>query len=224
MAVNTHIWAHPPKPAGRALMNRTQANIAQYAVHLRAAPVNSASTVKKPYPFGLPSPFLRRSILLCDRSDRKLPTSTLPKHPPVREQASARTSNFADCTMPKLEIDHSRNSEPTGAATNERRGPRRWRNRVENEGRLASDAARPVDIGFQSHTSDQVEDCWGDRKRSDAKVLFLPRVEKALAYVAHLIETRPEGESYWPIFERLEHEREQLASRADRLRAAKGRI
>lgn len=139
-----------------------------------------------------------------------------------RPAAARQISRTA--TMPKLEKDHSRNSEPTQAATSERRGPRRWTNCVEKEGRLASDAARPVDIGFQSHRGDQVEDCWGGRKRSGAKALFLPRVEKALAYVAHLIETRPEGESYWPIFDRLEHEREQLASRADRLSAAKARI
>jgi hypothetical protein len=37
MAVNTHIWGASAK-AGRALVNRAQASIAQYAVHLRPLP------------------------------------------------------------------------------------------------------------------------------------------------------------------------------------------
>lgn len=122
--------------------------------------------------------------------------------------------------MPNLENDHFRND----SGPYERHNACRCKNRVGNDGRLASDDTRPVDIGFQSHAGDKVEDYPGGRERSPAKTHYLPRVEKALAYVAHLIETRPEGESYWPIFERLEHEREQLASRADRLRAAKERM
>ncbi|MER8430043.1 hypothetical protein [Mesorhizobium caraganae] len=140
-----------------------------------------------------------------------------------RPAAARQISRTA--TMPNLGNDPSRKDDgPTDAAIYERRGAYRCRNRVENDGRLAPDVARPADIGVQSDARGQADDCWGGLERSRAEAMFLPRVERALAYVAHLIETRPEGESYWPIFERLEREREQLASRADRLRAAKARM
>lgn len=52
---------------------------------------------------------------------------------------------------------------------------------------------------------------------------YLRDVEEALSYLAYLIETRPEGEAYWPLFDRLEIERERLVSRKERLRVARAR-
>lgn len=61
------------------------------------------------------------------------------------------------------------------------------------------------------------------RAHGQSEEIEVRRVERALAYVAHLIEDRPEGQAYWPIFERLEHEHDRLASRSERLRRAKSR-
>lgn len=48
-------------------------------------------------------------------------------------------------------------------------------------------------------------------------------IEKALTYLAELIQTRPEGEAYWPIFERLERERDVRISRQERLQSARAK-
>lgn len=50
----------------------------------------------------------------------------------------------------------------------------------------------------------------------------LPDIDRGLAKVATIIEMY--GDDYWPIFERLEMEREKLVGRAERLAAAKARI
>jgi len=52
----------------------------------------------------------------------------------------------------------------------------------------------------------------------------LERLDLALAIIAEAIETHPGGEVYWPLFERLEREREALVARADRLAVARARI
>lgn len=43
----------------------------------------------------------------------------------------------------------------------------------------------------------------------------------AMAQLAAIIERSPHGEKYWPIFERLEREKEARESRSHRLAAAK---
>jgi len=48
------------------------------------------------------------------------------------------------------------------------------------------------------------------------------RIEKALAKLALIIE-QAGGEAYWPIFERLEREREKIAGRREKLERAKER-
>lgn len=50
----------------------------------------------------------------------------------------------------------------------------------------------------------------------------LERIDAALAAVAEHIEAG--GEVYWPIFERLERERNNITSRPDRLARARGRV
>ncbi len=51
----------------------------------------------------------------------------------------------------------------------------------------------------------------------------LERLDAALAALAKTIETHPGGVAYWPIFERLEREREDLISRTERLASARAR-
>ena len=48
----------------------------------------------------------------------------------------------------------------------------------------------------------------------------LQRIERALAVLAKVIRRNPNGEQAWPIFERLESEREKLMGREDRLEQA----
>jgi len=50
----------------------------------------------------------------------------------------------------------------------------------------------------------------------------IERIEKALAKLALIIEQAGD-ETYWPIFERLEREREKLAGRREKLERAKAR-
>lgn len=45
----------------------------------------------------------------------------------------------------------------------------------------------------------------------------LQRIERALAVVARVIRENPNGEQAWPIFERLEMERERMMGRDGRL-------
>lgn len=52
----------------------------------------------------------------------------------------------------------------------------------------------------------------------------LERIDAALAVLAENIETHPGGDIYWPLFERLEREREALISRSGRLAAARARV
>lgn len=49
----------------------------------------------------------------------------------------------------------------------------------------------------------------------------VPQIKKAMADLAVIIETAPEGETYWPIFERLERELATRDTRAARLAAAR---
>ncbi len=51
----------------------------------------------------------------------------------------------------------------------------------------------------------------------------LERLEAALAALAEIIKAHPGGTAYWPIFERLERERDDLISRTDRLARARAR-
>ena len=46
------------------------------------------------------------------------------------------------------------------------------------------------------------------------------QIKRAMALLANIIETAPEGEVYWPIFERLERELVLRENRAARLKAA----
>lgn len=59
--------------------------------------------------------------------------------------------------------------------------------------------------------------------RTDYRVT-IENIDIALAQCAHLIETMPDGEKLWPIFDRLERERELLTCKQDRLAAAKARV
>jgi hypothetical protein len=49
------------------------------------------------------------------------------------------------------------------------------------------------------------------------------RIEAAMAKLAAIIEDAGD-DVYWPIFERLEREREKLIGRQERLQAAKARV
>ncbi|KAB1113595.1 hypothetical protein F4V89_12865 [Neorhizobium galegae] len=49
-------------------------------------------------------------------------------------------------------------------------------------------------------------------------------IDIGLAQCAELIERLPDGDFLWPIFERLEREREMLVSKTDKLAAARERI
>lgn len=51
----------------------------------------------------------------------------------------------------------------------------------------------------------------------------LDNVDKALAGLADIIEQDPDGDKYWPLFERLERMRDKLVSRKRRLTAARQR-
>ena len=55
-------------------------------------------------------------------------------------------------------------------------------------------------------------------------VAQLRRLDRSLAYLAVLMKSRSEGDAYWPIFDRLEDERQSLASRQARLEAAAARL
>lgn len=50
------------------------------------------------------------------------------------------------------------------------------------------------------------------------------QIKTAMGVVATAIETRPEGEKYWPIFERLERELVAREGRASRLAAARAAV
>lgn len=54
--------------------------------------------------------------------------------------------------------------------------------------------------------------------------LTIENIDIGLAQCADLIERLPDGEKLWPIFERLERERELLLGKVDRLAAARERI
>ncbi|WP_312946326.1 hypothetical protein [Agrobacterium sp.] len=55
--------------------------------------------------------------------------------------------------------------------------------------------------------------------------LTLERVDRALAKLAKMIILMgDEGECLWPIFDRVEQEREKMASRAERLQKAIDRV
>ncbi|WP_085044306.1 hypothetical protein [Ensifer aridi] len=49
----------------------------------------------------------------------------------------------------------------------------------------------------------------------------VPQIRKAMADLAGIIETSPNGDTYWPIFERLERELASRDTRAARLAAAR---
>ena len=53
---------------------------------------------------------------------------------------------------------------------------------------------------------------------------YLDRLDSALAQLADIIESAPQGDLYWPIFDRLERERESAGGRAQRLAAARHRV
>jgi hypothetical protein len=52
----------------------------------------------------------------------------------------------------------------------------------------------------------------------------LEQIDVAMAQLAELIERSPEGNAYWPIFDRLEREREHAGGRVGRLEAARQRV
>lgn len=54
--------------------------------------------------------------------------------------------------------------------------------------------------------------------------ITLRSIEIALAQCATIIETNPRGHKLWPVFERLEAERDKLADRSSRLTLAKQRL
>lgn len=62
------------------------------------------------------------------------------------------------------------------------------------------------------------------RRPSGNGSVDIAAIENALSYLAELIETRPEGDAYWPIFDRLDRERELRLSRVERLRSAETRL
>jgi len=47
------------------------------------------------------------------------------------------------------------------------------------------------------------------------------QIREAMADLAHIIETSPAGDKYWPIFDRLERELASRDTRSARLAAAK---
>ena len=50
------------------------------------------------------------------------------------------------------------------------------------------------------------------------------QIRKAMADLAGIIETSPDGDKYWPIFERLERELSTRDTRAARLAAARAAV
>lgn len=52
----------------------------------------------------------------------------------------------------------------------------------------------------------------------------VPQIRKAMADLAGIIETRPDGDKYWPIFERLERELSTRDTRSARLAAARAAV
>ena len=52
----------------------------------------------------------------------------------------------------------------------------------------------------------------------------LERIERGMAVVARAIRDNPRGQAAWPIFERLEAEREKLLNRERRLDEAIARV
>lgn len=55
---------------------------------------------------------------------------------------------------------------------------------------------------------------------SGGETVSLKRIERSMAKVAQVIENHPRGERAWPIFERLERERDERLDRKRRLREA----
>lgn len=57
-----------------------------------------------------------------------------------------------------------------------------------------------------------------------AQQVSLERLDNAILGCADLIERHPRGHKLWPLFERLEREREAMVGQTDRLAAARARI
>ena len=49
----------------------------------------------------------------------------------------------------------------------------------------------------------------------------VPQIKKTLADLATIIETAPDGEKYWPLFDRMERELAMRDTRSARLAAAR---
>lgn len=86
---------------------------------------------------------------------------------------------------------------------------------------LTMRSTRCIDAQTSPSTPRKKADARSDRASVRKQPVDVTTIDNALAYLAELIDTRPEGEAYWPIFERLERERDTRRSREARLREAR---